>query len=83
MTSKLKRYFVNTDCGRIESMTDVDICVTVQPSVVMQQLVEFMDQDDVLSLILEMDLMMADVEFTEKLIKKLKKSLKKEFREYD
>jgi hypothetical protein len=68
------------DCGRIEGMTKAYIEMGVEPLEIVAQFVEQLSEEEVISLVMSMDLMMASTEFTEKLIKKLKKSLKNEFR---
>lgn len=59
-------------------MNNLDIYVNIDPRTVMERVAEEMDEDDIISLIMQMDYMMADYGFTKKLIKRLKKSLKNE-----
>lgn len=61
-------------------MTKAYIEMGVEPLEIVGQFVEQLSEEEVISLVMSMDLMMASTEFTEKLIKKLKKSLKNEFR---
>jgi hypothetical protein len=61
-------------------MHDVAIVLTANPYLVVENFAEELDESEVMEVILHLDHMVADTGFTEKLTKKLKKSLKNENR---